>query len=319
MKTCLHFLLCITLFSLWLLVTETAQATVNTGTASKMMEKEKAPEPNVTLSPEQQIAAMLPSDEVIWLDSESGNFLALERDYLAAKHRGAVIFVSDLAAPINHSLDIEPLRVSINQYGFSSITIHAPSTELFYPPTITDTADATDTTPSENDSQENINEGSDIKTNTSMVVKTDATPYAQALIKRINSAHKRAASRSKNIILVIQGRQTAYLSNALIQQHLRPFSAVVTLDANNAIDDNKSTLYPATIEQLSQQLAQLKMPLLDIYHLWDNDIQQQMLKRKQLSLKAKQSNYRQHIKATYSEEKQLAKILYGWLKSLGIH
>ncbi|MGB0833843.1 MAG: DUF3530 family protein [Psychrobium sp.] len=284
-------------------------ATVSTPAAAT--EKEM-PKP-VMLSPQEQLATMLPSDEVTWLTTESGKFLALKRDYLAAKHRGVAIFISDLSAPINYSLDIEPLRTSINQYGYSSITINAPSLDLFAPA-------------AKNESDENASDSADDKADEDldsdkMVQATtlNATPYVKELIERINSAHKLGAMSSKDIILIIQGRQVAYLTNALIQQHLRPLRAVVVIDANVAMNDNQATMYPATMKQLSQQLVQLKMPLFDIYHLWDMQIEEQMKLRKQLSLKAKQSRYRQHLKPTYSEEQTLSKVLYGWLKSIGIH
>lgn len=290
------------------LLTSLAHATANTEAAKKMAEtvmKDKKMMPQ--MSDEESLATILPQEEVTWLTGESGKFLALKRDYLAAKHRGAAIFVSDLSAPINYSLDIEPLRTTINNYGFSSITINAPSLELF---AVTTQDNNEEKAPE--DTKENIS-------NHAMTSTVDATPYTKALIDRINSAHKMAAAESKNIILVAQGRQVAYLSNALIQQHLRPLNAVVVIDANSALYDNQAQMYPATIEQLSKQLVQLKMPLLDIYHLSNSKIDKQMKMRKRLSLKTKKTSYRQHLKPTYSEEQTLAKVVYGWLKSLGIH
>ena len=290
------------------LVTSSAHATANTDAAKKMAEtvmKDKKIMPQ--MSNEESLATILPQEEVTWLTGESGKFLALKRDYLAAKHRGVAIFVSDLSAPINYSLDIEPLRTTINNYGFSSITINAPSLELFK-------------AASEEKTEEKASE--DTKgdmAGPAMTSAVNATPYTKALIDRINSAHKMAAAESKNIILVAQGRQVAYLSNALIQQHLRPLNAVVVIDANSALYDNQPQMYPATIEQLSKQLVQIKMPLLDIYHLSNSEIDVQMKMRKRLSLKTKKTSYRQHLKPTYSEEKTLAKVVYGWLKSLGIH
>ncbi|WP_435276022.1 DUF3530 family protein [Psychrobium sp. nBUS_13] len=290
------------------LVTSSAHATANTDATKKMAEtvmKDKKMMPQ--MSNEESLAMILPQEEVTWLTGESGKFLALKRDYLAAKHRGVAIFVSDLSAPINYSLDIEPLRTTINNYGFSSITINAPSLELFAAATAENAEEKTPV-----DSKETMS-------SPAMTSPVDAAPYTKALIERINSAHKMAAAESKNIILVIQGRQVAYLSNALIQQHLRPLNAVVVIDANSALYDNQPQMYPATIEQLSRQLVQIKMPLLDIYHLSNSKIDMQMKMRKRLSLKAKKTSYRQHLKPTYSEEKTLAKVVYGWLKSLGIH
>ncbi|MCG7531227.1 alpha/beta hydrolase family protein [Psychrobium sp. MM17-31] len=290
-------------------------ATVSTPAAATAKE---TPKPAM-LSPQEQLATMLPSDEVTWLTTESGKFLALKRDYLAAKHRGVAIFVSDLSAPINYSLDIEPLRTSITQYGYSSITINAPSLDLFAPSTPKNEANEGVANSAESKTSEETASDTMIEA-TGLVEATElnATPYVQELVERINSAHKLGAMSSKEVILVIQGRQVAYLTNALIQQHLRPLRAVVVIDANVAMNENQATMYPATMKQLSQQLVQLKMPLFDIYHLWDTQIEEQMKLRKQLSIKAKQSRYRQHLKPTYSEEQTLSKVIYGWLKSLGI-
>lgn len=300
--TCLLLMALMTLFPSYATVSTPATATAK-----------ETPKP-VMLSPQEQLATMLPNDEVTWLTTESGKFLALKRDYLAAKHRGVAIFVSDLSAPINYSLDIEPLRTSITQYGYSSITINAPSLDLFAPANDKEVDTSAENKASEETASNTMDEATELVEATEL----NATPYVQELIERINSAHKLGAMSSKDIILVIQGRQVAYLTNALIQQHLRPLRAVVVIDANVAMNDNQATMYPATMKQLSQQLVQLKMPLFDIYHLWDTQIEEQMKLRKQLSLKAKQKRYRQHLKPTYSEEQTLSKVIYGWLKSLGI-
>lgn len=264
------------------------------------------------LTHEQRLATMLPSDEVMWLDIEGGKFLALKRDYLAATQHGVVIFVSDVSAPINYKQDIEPLRTNINQYGWTSLAINAPSVTLLNVTQSDDIKDAAD--------KSMPDKASDNKKTKAVPIKkmNDDSSYPDALIARVISAQKWAATQSKNVIIVIQGRQVSYLLNALIQQHLPPLKAVIVIDANGALIMSDDQPHPTSLEQLSIGLSQLKVPLLDIYHLRNARTEAQMLKRKKLSAKEKQNSYRQYLKSTYSKEQQLAKVVYGWLKSLGI-
>lgn len=264
------------------------------------------------LTHEERLATMLPSDEVMWLDIEGGKFLALKRDYLAATQHGVVIFVSDVSAPINYKQDIEPLRTNINQYGWTSLAINAPSVTLLNVTQTDDVKDAADKSMPDKASDKE-------KTEVAPAKKiNDNSSYPDALIARVISAQKWAATQSENVIIVIQGRQVSYLLNALIQQHLPPLKAVIVIDANGALIMSNDQPHPTSLEQLSIGLSQLKVPLLDIYHLKNDRTEAQMLKRKQLSIKEKQNSYRQYLKSTYSKEQQLAKVVYGWLKSLGI-
>jgi len=255
------------------------------------------------LNNEQQLASHFPSEEVLWLEHESGKFLALKRDYLAATHHGVAILISDVSAPINYTIDIEPLRTNINQYGWSTLAINAPKVTLLN----TAQEPATDskaTTVQESEKAESVKS------------MNGESPYAAALISRVISAQKWAATRSKNVILIIQGKQVAYLINALTQQHLHPVKAIVLLDAAGAVMSQKEQSYPTSFTQLSTELSQLKMPLLDIYHMKNQRTDSIMATRKKMSMKEKQKNYRQYLKSTYSKEQQLAKVVYGWLKKL---
>ena len=280
------------------------QATANANTIKKAADTAlKTPAPQEKLTNEQYIASTLPASEVLWLEGESGKFLALKRDYLAARHKGVAIFISDISAPINYNLDIEPLRQSINQYGWTSITIHAPSINLL----------SAKSSPMSEKSSDASAIG-DQKNSSSI----DQSHYAKQLIERVVSAQKYAANLSKRAILVVQGRQISYLTNSLIQQHLHPLNAIVIIDAKTAIYDTQSEQYPATSTQLATHLSMLKTPLLDIYHLDNDRTAQEMMLRQQISRKAKQQRYRQYLTATYSKEQHLAKIVYGWLKTLGV-
>jgi hypothetical protein len=265
------------------------------------------------LTNEQKLATILPSDEVMWLDIEGGKFLALKRDYLATTQHGIAVIVSDVSAPINYTQDIEPLRTNINQYGWTTLAINAPSITLLNAKESSEAKDA-----GEKSMPDKASDKEEIPVTPTTKMNGDS-PYVSALIERVISAQKWAATHSKNVILVIQGRQVAYLLDALIQQHLPPFKAVVVLDSNGALAVTENQPYATSMEQLSVGLSQLKMPLLDIYHIKNGQIEAQMLKRKRLSVKEKQKSYRQYLKSTYSEEQQLAKVVYGWLKSLGLN
>lgn len=277
---------------------------------------------------EQHLATLLPENEVTWLTTDDGNFLALKRDYLAANERGIAIFVSDIATPINHKVDIDPIRKELNKYGWTTIAIHPPSGSL-----LNRIVDNSLMTPQNND-MDSPEEKSEKNKDVAMIDKNamkkpneaqmlhmkenDGSAYTDELIERVISAQEWAIVQSRNTILIIQGRQVAYLTNALIQQHLHDMRAIVVIDANTAVSNSNPTLYPATTHQLSTALSQVKTPLLDIYHLKNEDVKENMLIRKQMSMKEGQKSYRQYLKTTYSKERKLGKIIYGWLTKLGI-
>lgn len=257
---------------------------------------------------EKILASMLPKTEVVWLDSDSGKFLALQRDYLAAEQRGVAIFVSELSTPVNYNVDIEPIRTTIDQYGWTSIAINPPNLSLLYK------------TKKNDNKPKMVNGENDTETNKSAMEETtksdDGDVYADALVERILSAQEWADRHAKTNILIIQGRQVAYLANALIKQHLNPFQAIIMVDADHAMSSRNPTEYPANIDQLSIMLSKIKTPILDVYHEKNDRVKAQMLKRKRLNIKEGQKNYRQHLKVSYSDEEQLSKVIYGWLKTL---
>lgn len=245
---------------------------------------------------EKILASMLPKTELIWLESDSGKILALQREYLAAKEKGVAIFVSELSTPVNYNVDIEPIRTTINQYGWTSLAINPPSLTLL-----------------NNVKKETTKD--DIASDSAMT-NVDGTAYTDALVERILSAQEWALRRSQTNILIIQGRQVAYLTSALIKQHLQPFKAIIIVNADHAVSSKNPKEYPANIDQLSIMMSKIKTPMLDIYDIKNSRTKAQMLKRKRLSIKAGQKKYRQHLKVSYSENEQLSKVIYGWLKAL---
>jgi len=245
---------------------------------------------------EKLLASMLPKTEVIWLESDSGKILALQREYLAAKQQGVAIFVSELSTPVNYNVDIEPIRTTINQYGWTSLAINPPNSTLL------------------NQVKKDTNKSGNA--NDKAIASSDGTAYTDALVERILSAQEWALRQSQTTILVIQGRQVAYLTSALMKQHLEPFKAIIIVNADHAMSSRNPTEYPANIDQLSIMLSKIKTPMLDIYDMKTSRTKSQMLKRKRLSIKAGQKKYRQHLKVSYSDDEQLSKVIYGWLKAL---
>lgn len=290
-------------------------------------DKMMTPAKEMLISHEEHLATLLPENEILWLTTDDGKFLALKRDYLATKERGIAILVSDIATPVNHKVDINPIRKELNEYGWTTISINPPSGSLLNPVVETPPSMAKndkDMKPTDSKDDTDVAMAEKPAMNKSMVdpestmKENDGLAYTDELIERVLSAQEWAIVQSRNTILIIQGRQVAYLTNALIQQHLHDMRAIVVIDANTAVANSSSALYPTTSNQLSTALSQLKMPLLDIYHLKNAKVRADMLKRKQMSIKEGQRGYRQYLKSTYSKEKHLSKIIYGWLKTLGI-
>ncbi|NRA61469.1 MAG: DUF3530 family protein [Psychrobium sp.] len=233
--------------------------------------------------------------ESVWLTDKSGKFLTLQREYLSATLNGVILLVSDIATPPNNPHDIEPLRRSLNTVGWTTVSITAPPF------------------------------GSDEETTKDSASTSINTLYAAALVKRIKATIKSVSSISENIVLVVQGRQVAYLTHAIAQEKLVELTAVIFIEASVAyavaqsVSDDKELEQPIHLPALAQSISILKLPVLDIYRDVDALSKKNMRLRKQLSLRNQQLNYRQIHLYTRLNSGYLFESIYGWLRSIGLN
>jgi len=232
-------------------------------------------------SDEQVLAQTLPANEVLWLESSNGNFLSLHRTHLAKMRRGIAILVPETTTNIINPDYIEPLRHHLNDVGWATLAIMPP---LF------------------------------------IIADDKPSAYADALIERVNAALAWSRKEHQHVVLIMQGRQMAYLIEAQVQQHLQPVNAVVLLNALPAFEQDTDALskqYPDSATEFSTQLTALMLPLLDLNHLDRSQTIEELTERKALATK-QQANYRQIKFYTRDNYLTATKSIYGWLSSIGL-
>jgi len=232
-------------------------------------------------SDEQILAQTLPANEVLWLENSNGKFLSLHRSHLAKMRRGIAIFVPETATNIINPDYIEPLRHHLNDVGWATLAIMPPP----------------------------------------YIVSDDKpSAYAEALIERVNAALAWSTKEHQHTVLIMQGRQMAYLIEAHVQQHLQPVNAVVLVNALPAFTQSTEALskqYPDSEAEFSAQLTAMTLPLLDLNHLDRSQTIENLTERKALAAK-QQANYRQIKFYTRDNYLTATKSIYGWLSSIGL-
>jgi len=243
-----------------------------------------ASQPN-TSAYEINLAGSMPATQIRWLNLDSGKFLALQREYLAATERGVAILVPELDHLPTSSKGIEQLRLGLNDHGWTTITIMPPS--RFTPQT----------------------------------ASGQASSYHQRLSQRLKSAITASKEIHQQFIVIAQGSQVSYLTKAYLEQEIELPTALIMLNGKPLTivpklpDDQRA--YAGNYQQLSSQVSDLELKLLDLYYRQDYRTQQ-MLYRKKLSTKKNQSTYRQmELADPYTDN--LVKSVYGWLKSVGLN
>lgn len=249
-----------------------------------------AKEENKALASAQEIAlaAGLPKNEVLWLENTSGKFLSLQREHLSKTRRGIAILLPEIATTLINPDYIEPLRHSLNQVGWATLSITPPATTLL---------------------------------SVSPAQKEIQSAYAQELVERVNKALEWAKKSYQYSVVIAQGRQLAYLIDALTQQHLQPIDALVIINAQPAFaqpSDKLKLRYPDQQQLFSKQLTALQIPVLDINQTNRSEPTVHLELRERLANKQLHPNYRQVRFLTRDNYSPATKSIYGWLTNSGL-
>jgi len=233
-----------------------------------------------SLANEQALAQTFKAEEVHWLEAEGGKFLSLKRQHLTARRRGMAILLSDITTPLNSPNAIEPLRHSLNKVGWGTLSIMSPSPALLNQP------------------QE----------------------YVSALVARLNSALAWAQKGHRNTTIIMQGRQIAYLLDAMNTKTLKLPSALILLNPRPAYAQATKELqqkYPDSHGVLAIEISKTSLPLLDINHLDRSVLYDELNLRKEMAATNKHKNFRQIKLNLQDNHAQLNRTIYGWLSVLG--
>jgi len=258
------------------------------------------PQPNAPAY-EISLASNMPAAQVRWLSLDNGKFLALQREYLAATERGVAILVPELDNLPTSNNGIEQLRLGLNDHGWTTIAIMPPSRS------------------------------------TSKTTDDQANSYHKRLSQRLKSAITASKEIHQRVIVIAQGSQVSYLIKTYLEQKKKqeqdkekekekekeqelPIALIMlngkALTMPPKLPDDQQA-YASNYQQLSSQVSDLELKLLDLYYRQDH-LGQQMLYRKKLSTKKNQSAYRQmELADPYTDH--LVKSVYGWLKSVGLN
>jgi hypothetical protein len=231
-------------------------------------------------------AQVITPTEVVWLASDGGKFLSLQREYLAATERGVAILVPDLGSLPTATNGIEQLRVGLNDHGWTTISIMPPPQFVKQP----------------SDDQ--------------------VTSYSQRIGARINSAIAASKQLGGQLIVIVQGSQVSYLTKAYLDQTMTQPDALIILNGKHLTAPPETTKdqtpYPNDHLTLSSQITKLEFRVLDIYYRQDQ-LKKQMALRKKLSAKNRQMAYRQTELVDSDTDLTLVKTVYGWLKYSGLN
>jgi len=223
--------------------------------------------------------------EVRWLSLDNGKFLALQRQYLAATERGVAILLPEIDGLPSASGAINQLRVGLNDHGWTTIAIMPPPR---YSP-----------------------QGNQ-----------QPLPYQQRLNERLNAAIKAVKEIGGRIIIITQGSQISYLMMAFLQQNIELPDALIMLNGKALVMPPKTPedqpSYAQDYQQLSVQISEIDLKVLDVYHRHDS-LNDEMSYRKKLSIKQKQYSYRQIELGDRYANHNVVKAVYGWLKSVGLN
>lgn len=223
--------------------------------------------------------------EVRWLSLENGKFLALQRQYLTATERGVAILLPEIDGLPSASGAINLLRIGLNDHGWTTIAIMPPPRY------------------SSRGEQKPLS-------------------YQQRFNERLNSAIKAAEEIGGRIILITQGSQISYLMMAYLQQKIQLPNALIMLNSKPLLilpktpEDQPS--YAQDYQQLSVQISELDLKMLDVYHRQEN-LSVEMSYRQKLSIKQKQHSYRQIELGDRYANHNVVKAVYGWLKAVGLN
>jgi len=232
-------------------------------------------------SSELSLANLLPSEEVLWLETKSGKFLSLQREHMAKERRGIAILVPDITTNVINPDYIEPLRQQLNRVGWATLSIMPPAPDLLQ----------------------------------------QSTAYSQALVERINAAMTWGKEHHQHAVLIAQGQQMAYLIDAQVQQHLQPINAIVLINAEPAAQQATKELseqYPDSQPLFSQQITALALPILDLNQSDHSQPLDHLTDRDALAMKQHHSNYRQLRFFARENYQPATKAIYGWLTNLGL-
>ncbi|RUO75199.1 DUF3530 family protein [Idiomarina seosinensis] len=244
-------------------------------------------------SPQDDLRRYLPPEQINWLEAEGdARYLALYKEPMVNFARGSMVSIPDwrrhpLQSPlIAHTYQVAP------DLGWHSWSLLPPAEAI----------------------EPNRLQQPQASSNYPKPVDTSYfEPHISALADRLTRLNTELGEQPGFNVWVVEGMTAALAVKLLIQQpDLMPDALVVIDMYLPQVQLNKG---------VSRQLAQLQLPVLDIYSQGANSwVQNSKQQRHQFSQKYQQINYRQRqlLGAGQLAQQELASTLKGWLKHQGL-
>ncbi len=239
----------------------------------------------------------LSDDSLVSLLAGTDEIQALFREHTAYHAKGVVLFMTDWHLASNTPQGVNFLRTELNHLGWTTYSITAP-----------DPFELNATEAENNDSLFSAPQLPSIS-------QQQFTDYNLILTSRFKALYQQALTHPGFIVLVVQGQSGAMLVDYLSKDASETLDTVVLL--NGFLPDKQLN------QQLNQQLAKLKAPVLDIYYRDSNRwVESQMSKRHALVRKNHKFNYRQRQlfgqRQSGQQNARLLKEVYGFLTKTGM-
>ena len=287
---------------------ETPPATTTPATTSPTLAPSPPSLPRETLASE-ALSTRVPGNEIRWIDDSQGRFLSLLREQFSGQALGLTILLPAPGKTASNPQAIDQLRHQLNDHGWVTLAMAPPEPIAMpahvSPLVVTAKADANATKestppsgsgyqpPYPADKQKELDEA-----------------FSKRLAERLTAAMKLKEIYPGTTVMIAQGSNADWLIELLSADQLPAPDALVLLNARPRPGRDE--------QQLAQQLAELKLPILDLYQHRTNRIEGGVMAlREQLHRKHQKGQYRQRQLFGTGADERLTKIVYGWLSANG--
>ncbi|MER2491922.1 DUF3530 family protein [Catenovulum sediminis] len=240
-----------------------------------------------------------PTEEIRELMAGELTFTALQSEQESNVVRGVAILLPDINLHANQTGSFFQLRYALNRYGWVSLAGVMPDFEL-----------------SEKSFGEAADKESLLRPNadTQFIDEVDRNRYLDQLSLVVNAMQEEVVGYPGLILVVAQGATAGWLVEAYQAQKL-PLPDALVLIAPYLPDDRLNRALPA-------QIAQLSVPILDVWSARDNRWALATVPlRNKASKRHLTLHYRQREMFGYagleSREERLSKEIYGYMTYLG--
>lgn len=246
---------------------------------------------------QQDLYHYLQGDEVKSILAGDTEFITLFREHTAAQAKGVAILFPDWSLPANNQLGLDHLRKQLNDYGWVTYALNVPDQI---------TLNTVPATPNET-----LFHAPDLPSLPEIEMKT----YRLLLTSRFKAIYQQALEHPGFIIIIAQGATSAMLVEFLDGKPEEEVDAVILL--SSYLPDIKLN------HNLSQKIASIMPPVLDIYHSNDNNwVLSEISNRKKANRKNHKLDYRQRElfgdNTSTTQHARLLKEIYGFLTKIGI-